>query len=246
MRREGRQQAPQQRGMRQPQQPAAAGQREAEAAPGSSLYLAAARCAAEAATCSACRMPRNARSSRSRAAAAHASVRGAAGIACLVPSPASLLPPARLGLQYTEPLEVEDLEAKRWNKFDGTRQYARDKRRQVRSGCAPTGPSYSGRPSPGLAQPLASLAPAQGLQPSRPAPWATPMPRLRVACPPALAALAPPACGGELAPTQSSAPPGPACARRWPWPSASASGGRRRAAARAPMPCTLAGRRQKE
>lgn len=34
--------------------------------------------------------------------------------------------------QYTEPLEVEDLEAKGWKKFDGTRQYARDKRRQVR------------------------------------------------------------------------------------------------------------------
>ncbi|KAI7842490.1 hypothetical protein COHA_003844 [Chlorella ohadii] len=35
------------------------------------------------------------------------------------------------GGQYTEPLEVEDLEAKGWKKFDGTRQYARDKRRQI-------------------------------------------------------------------------------------------------------------------
>lgn len=37
-------------------------------------------------------------------------------------------------MQYTEPLEVEDLEAISWAKYDGTRQYARDKRRQVSSG----------------------------------------------------------------------------------------------------------------
>lgn len=44
------------------------------------------------------------------------------------------LPPAASCMQYTEPLEVDDLEAKKWSKFDGTRQYARDKRRQV-GGC---------------------------------------------------------------------------------------------------------------
>ncbi len=35
------------------------------------------------------------------------------------------------GGQYTEKLEVDDLEAEKMRKFDGTVQYARDKRRQV-------------------------------------------------------------------------------------------------------------------
>ena len=33
--------------------------------------------------------------------------------------------------QYTEPLVVDDLQAERMKKFDGTQQYARDKRRQL-------------------------------------------------------------------------------------------------------------------
>lgn len=35
------------------------------------------------------------------------------------------------GGQYTEPLVVDDLQAKKMKKYDGTQQYARDKRRQI-------------------------------------------------------------------------------------------------------------------
>ena len=44
------------------------------------------------------------------------------------------LPPVLPVLQYTEPLVVDDLQGEQMKKFDGTKQYARDKRRQV--GCA--------------------------------------------------------------------------------------------------------------
>lgn len=117
MRQEGWQQARPRLRMQQGRQPAAAAQR--EAAPASSLFLVVARCAFACACCHEQRV--------------HDSACMAQCLLGFRPSPARVLPSLALLSQYTEPLEVEDLEAKGWRKFDGTRQYAHDKRRQVRT-----------------------------------------------------------------------------------------------------------------